>query len=210
MARIPGRNAWLAWPAGLLCATIVAALVWLALPMVPVAITWAGDTLRAATWSPVAASEGEAGPPLLEEAESDRALDCRRLYPDDLWAEIVWRPQALLTQNLAPPTSSVAALTEALAPQVRVTCVWRFDDGGTIATTLARVSADAAPVAEAALRGQAFECATTGDILHCTRSRAGVVEQHALRGELWLSSVVAADAPDAYGDRLAAELWGGE
>ena len=49
MARVGGRNSWIAVPVGLVCAAIVAALVWLSLPMVPVTVAWAGDMLRNAT-----------------------------------------------------------------------------------------------------------------------------------------------------------------
>ena len=49
MARTGGRNAWIAWPAGLLCAAVVVSLAWLAQPMVPVSVAWVGDMLRAAT-----------------------------------------------------------------------------------------------------------------------------------------------------------------
>ena len=49
MARVGGRNSWIAVPVGLGCAAIVGALVWLSLPMVPVTVAWAGDMLRNAT-----------------------------------------------------------------------------------------------------------------------------------------------------------------
>ena len=49
MARVAGRNSWIAVPAGLVCAAVVGTLVWLSLPMVPVTVAWAGDMLRNAS-----------------------------------------------------------------------------------------------------------------------------------------------------------------
>lgn len=208
MARIPGRNSWLAWPAGLVCAAVVAGLVWLSAPMAPVVVAWVGETLRTATSRPVAAPESPPRPPLHAAAESDASLDCRALYPSDLWTELAWRPDGLLAQDLSLPATTVTSLTDALAPQVRVTCGWRFGDGGTLATTLARVGEGAVPVAEAALQGQGFDCAMAGDVLECRRDQGGVVEEHALSGDLWIASVETGPAPDEYGHRLAEALWG--
>lgn len=46
MARVGGRNAAMSWIAGLFCAAVVAALLWLALPMGPMLVQYVGDTLR--------------------------------------------------------------------------------------------------------------------------------------------------------------------
>lgn len=46
MARVGGRNIGISWVAGVLCAGIVAALLWLSLPMIPVLAQFAGDALR--------------------------------------------------------------------------------------------------------------------------------------------------------------------
>lgn len=207
MARIPGRSAWLAWPAGLLCAAVVVALVWLSIPIVPATLTWAGDMLRTATSGPQAAPTTGARASALETAESDADLDCRRFYPADLWTELTWSPRALLEQDFSPSATSVTTLTEALAPVVRVSCRWTFADGATAASTLAKVAPDAAPVAEATLQAAGFACATSGAVLSCTRTEAGTVEEHAFSGDLWLSSVTAGAVPEQYGARLAAGLW---
>ncbi len=37
----------MSWIAGVFCAGVIAALLWLALPMAPVMIDYVGDTLRA-------------------------------------------------------------------------------------------------------------------------------------------------------------------
>lgn len=207
MARIPGRSAWLAWPVGVLCAAVVAALVWLSIPMVPATVAWAGDMLRTATSGPAAAPTEGARPSALETAESDADLDCRRFYPVDLWTELTWSPRTLLVQDFSAPPTAVTTLTEALAPQVRVSCRWTFHDGATASTTLARVTADAAPVAEATLQAEGFSCAASGAVLSCTRTQGGVVEEHAFSGDLWLSSVTSGTVPEAYATRLAAGLW---
>jgi hypothetical protein len=205
VARIGGRNSWLAWPAALLCAAVVAALAWLAQPMLPVAVTWVGDTLRAAT-TPVAPAPEAAS--VAETALAPGDIDCRALYPDRLWAELTWTPSVLLSQGYAAPATAVTALTDALAPSVRITCHWRADGGRTIVSTLAGVAADAGPVADASLRGQGFACTQDADALVCERTAGDVREEHVVRGGLWLSSVETAWHPEGYGDRLATHVWG--
>ena len=205
MARVGGRNSWIAWPAGILCAAVVGTLAWLAQPMLPVSVTWAGDMLRAAT-TPV--------PPVpVVESVATRALapgdiDCRALYPDRLWAELTWTPDVLLSQDTAPPPTEVTTLTDALAPSVRLSCHWRTDDGRTIVSTLAGVAADAGPIADASLRGQDFTCTTDADAVVCARTTGDVIEEQTIRGGLWLSRVERAWHPEAYGARLAAQVWG--
>jgi hypothetical protein len=206
MARIGGRNLWIAVPAGLMCAAVVAALVWLALPMIPVAIAWVGDTLRAATSRPLAApQEVPARPPVVFDDE----LECHGMYPSDLWTELVWTPDSLLSQTRSAPATSVAAVVDALTPTVRLTCSWRARAGAmTISTTLARVGADAVSIAGAALRGAGFACTGADDALSCHRTAGHVIEEHTVRDGFWLSSVETAWHPDDYGERLAAHLFG--
>ncbi len=205
MARTGGRNSWIAWPAGLLCAAAVAALVWLAQPMLSVSVTWMGDMLRATTSEPVAAPVSE---PVATQAIAPGDIDCRALYPDDLWAELTWTPNVLLSQDMSPPATAVTSLTDALVPSVRVTCRWRAGDGRVIVSTLAGVAGDADRIAEAALRGQGFACTADDVALVCTRTAGKVVEEHTIRDGLWLSSVETVWHPDVYGARLAAHVWG--
>lgn len=47
MARVGGRNPVMSWIAGIFCAGVIAALLWLALPMGPMLVGYVGDTLRA-------------------------------------------------------------------------------------------------------------------------------------------------------------------
>jgi len=204
MARIGGRSLWLAWPVGVLCAGIVGALVWVALPAVPGTVNWIGDTLRAATSAPVAAA-----PSPVETAALDPAtdLDCRTLYPDRLWAGLVWGRDVLLAQNLAPPTTGITGLVDALQPVVRVTCSWRSADGQ-IVTTLSRVGTDASTIAEAALLGQGFDCETFGTGVTCRRQRGDIVEEQAVRDGLWLASIETSWLPEDYGTQLSARVWG--
>lgn len=205
LARIGGRNSWIAWPAGLLCAAVVAALAWLAHPLLPVSVAWTGDMLRSATAprpvAPVAESVAS-----LAVAPGD--IDCRELYPDGLWAELTWTPNVLLAQDTAPPATEITTLTDALTPSVRITCQWSADGGRTIVSTLAGVAPDAGPVADASLRGQGFTCVSDSDSVVCTRTTGDVVEEQTVRGGLWLSSVERGWHPDEYGDRLSAHVWG--
>ena len=205
MARTGGRNSWIAWPAGLLCAAIVAALAVLAQPMLPVSLAWMGDMLRATTTPPVAVSPGESVATL---ATQSGDIDCRALYPDSLWAELTWTPEVLLSQGNSAPATAVTALTDALAPSVRVTCHWRAEGGRTISSTLAQVAGDAGAIADASLRGQGFACKADAEAVVCARTAGDVIEEHTIRGGLWLASVETAWHPDAYGTRLATYVWG--
>lgn len=204
MARIGGRSTWLAVPAGLLCAGVVGALVWLALPMLPVSIAWVGDTLRAAT-APQPTPTTVATP--AQDAAAGSAVDCRSIYSDDLWNELLWRPGSLLGQSLAAPTTDARAFADAAAAQVAVTCVWRFDGGG-IVTTLSRVGADAQAIAEPSLGSDGFACTSSDAALECTRTRDGVVEEHTLRDGLWLVSVETGWHPADFGARLERQVFG--
>jgi hypothetical protein len=195
----------IAWPAGLLCAAVVAALAWLAQPMLPVSVAWMGDLLRASTTPPVAAPAGESIATL---ATRPGDIDCRALYPDSLWAELTWTPKVLLSQGDSPPATAVTALNDALAPSVRITCHWRTEGGRSISSTLAEVPDDAGMIADASLRVQGFDCATDAGTVWCARAAGNVIEEHTIRGGLWLSSVETAWHPAAYGTRLATHVWG--
>jgi hypothetical protein len=205
MARIGGRSNWIAVPAGMVCAAVVAALVFLALPMFPVTVDWVGDTLRSATAPRPAPTTA---PTPADRVTASQAVDCRSIYPDALWAELTWRGGALLTQTAGAPATAVTALVDALTPSPRLTCTWRFHGQGAIVTTLAAVADGAASIADAALRGQGFTCETADGALHCTRVQGGVVEEHTMRGGLWLSSMETAWHPEEYGARVEAQVWG--
>ena len=204
MARIGGRNVWIAVPAGMLCAAVVGALVWLSVPMMPVTIAWLGDTLRSAT-APRPSATPQQTP--AQAAADGAAIDCRALYADDLWNELMWRPGSLLNQSLTPPATTATAFADAAAPDVLVTCSWRFDTGG-IVTTLSKVDADALSIAEAALAGDGFSCGATGGATVCVRTRGAVLEEHTFRDGLWLVSVETRWHPDDYGPRLDRSVWG--
>ena len=204
MARIGGRNLWIAVPAGLLCAAVVGALAWLSLPMVPVTIGWVGDTLRTAT-APRPDTAAEDTP--AQTAADGGSIDCRTLYADDLWNELMWRPGSLLNQSKAPPATTATAFAAAAAPDVLVTCTWRFDTGD-IVTTLSKVGPDAASIAEAALASDGFSCHAASGATVCARTQGAVLEEHTLRDGLWLVSVESSWHPEDYGPRLDRTVWG--
>ena len=204
MARIGGRNAWIAVPAGILCGAVVGALVWLSLPMLPVTAAWVGDTLRNAT-APQPSATPQQTP--AQTAADGGAIDCRTLYADDLWNELTWRPGSLLNQSLGPPATTATSFADAAAPDVLVTCTWRFDAGG-IVTTLSKVDPDAATIAEAALSGDGFSCDAARGATVCARTQGSVREEHTLRDGLWLVSVETQWHPDDYGSRLDRTVWG--
>lgn len=198
MARVGGRNSWIAVPAGVVCAAIVAGLAYLALPMVPVSLAWIGDTLRrASTAPPEQAPEAS----VARQAAEGAQIDCRNLYPDDLWNELTWRAGSRLSQTTAAPVTQATSFADAVTPEVVITCEWRSSEGG-IVTTLSRVDADAGSIAEAALAGQGFSCSASDGSLACARTEAGVLEEHTLRDGLWLVSAETKWHPDDYGARL--------
>lgn len=209
MARVGGRNRWIAVPVGLLCAGVVGALVWLATPMLPTTVQWAGETLRGAT-TYVLAQDSDGDPIAVGTASkftTPAESGCRALYPDPLWAELTWTRGALLTQTVIPPPTAVEPLTEALAPAVLVTCGWRADGDLQLSTTVSRVAVDAPAIAQATLEGAGFRC-TTGAVLTCTRASGDVIEEHLLRDDLWVSTVETSWHPLDYGAQITTRLWG--
>ena len=204
MARIGGRNSWIAVPAGMLCAGVVAGLLWLSLPMVPVSIAWIGDTLRSAT-APRPAPTTATTP--AQDVAAGEQVDCRSLYSDDLWNELMWHPGSLLNQTHAAPATQAQAFADAVDADVVVTCTWRFESGG-IVTTLARIDADSSAIAEASLEADGFACEANGEALACSRTQGDVLEEHTLRDGLWLVSVETGWHPKKFGERLEHEVFG--
>ncbi|HWL77023.1 hypothetical protein [Microbacterium sp.] len=202
MARTGGRNLWIAVPAGLLCAAIVVALAYFAMPMVPLSVAWAGEVLRAAT---TPKDPGETPTPI---AMAERP-DCRDLFPDDLWIELVWSRDALLAQSIAVPDTMPPTLVEALTPTVLVTCVWRGTDGRQLVTSLARIPDETAPIAEASLRAEGFLCRkVAGGALICRQPSGDNLVQQVLRDGVWLSIAERGWHPPGFADRLTAHVWG--
>ncbi|WP_141929830.1 hypothetical protein [Microbacterium sp. SLBN-146] len=204
MARIAGRSLWLAIPVGILSVAVVGALVWLAVPMIPVAVAWVGDSLRATA---VAADEAADEPSPAEVLAVDGTLDCRDLYPDQLWAELIWHGDVLLSQGTTRPTIAAPELLDALAPTVRLSCSWALGSGGSISSALMSVAADSGPIVEASLAAQGFSCTNDDAGLTCTRSRGSDTESHVLRDGLWLSNVATGWSPDDYSGRLTTFIW---
>jgi len=202
MARLGGRSAWIAWPAGLLCAAVVLALAVLAAPGLPGAVSLVGDTLRAASADAAAAAAAEA------EQEDAPAQTCRDLYPRRLWSTLVWTPEALLSQVRTPPASTPEAVAAA-APTVVVTCRWRGMADTAIATTVSTVSPEGAAAVPATLSTQGFACATVGETVHCERSAGDVREVHDLRGDRWVSTTLTGWAPEGYAEVVASRAFGG-
>jgi hypothetical protein len=202
MARIGGRSAWLAWPAGLLCAAVVAALLVLAAPGVPRAVSFIGDTLRAATTAAGAHAMASPSPD-----DDLPASDCRSLYTQPMWATLVWSPNALLSQVRTAPLSTPEAVA-AGAPSVVVTCHWRGMAGAFISTTVSTLGADASSAVQAALSAQGFACRVDAETTHCERTTGDTREVHDLRGDRWVSSTLAGWTPDGYAEVVASRAFG--
>lgn len=193
VAKIGGRSAWLAWPAGLVCLGVVLTLVVMAAPGVPAAVDFVGSTLRGGT----AARAAEAAEAERRERIGEAATDCRSLYPDRLWAELTWTPEVLLSQNGDAPAVDESLLA-ALTPAVRFTCAWRLEDGRSIRSTVSTVPDGGASIAQAALSAVGFGCSVEGERVHCERSADGVTEVHDLQGETWLATVMDRWTSDDY------------
>lgn len=206
MARTGGRSLWLAVPIGLICLVVVGALGWFAAPSVPGVVGFVGDALRFGSAQSV---EADPTPPPADvvTAEGFTDIDCRALYPNDLWADVVWSPDALLAQSTDDPTTAAEGLIEVLSPAVAVTCSWR-SEYGTLATSLSTVGEDAVTVADAALRGQGFSCDTGEGSLTCTRMSGADIETHTIRDGVWLVTVESAWHPEDYAARIVAQVWG--
>jgi hypothetical protein len=202
VAKVGGRSAWIAVPAGVFCIAVIGVLVWLAAPGIPPAVSFIGDTLRDATSAPLADGEGADG----EAAEP--ATDCRSLYPDRLWAELTWTPEVLLSQTMAAPATTTT-LTQALTPTVRFTCTWNTEDGRAVSSTLADIPAGASAVAQAALSSEGFTCSAESDSVHCERASGDVTEIHDVRGAVWLSSVLTTWLPEDYAVQTASRAFAG-
>jgi len=198
MARLGGRNLWIAWPAGIICTVVVAVLVVLALPGIPGTVTFVGDTLRAAGATPTAVASEEPPTP---------ATTCRELYTSELWSSLVWSRDNLLSQRRTPAASTPEAVAASGATVV-VTCHWRGGAGQALETTVSTVTPEGASAVQATLSSQGFGCQVSGDTVHCERESGGVVEVHDLRGDRWVSSTLTNWAPEGYAGIVASRAFG--
>ncbi|GAA1706893.1 hypothetical protein GCM10009808_26130 [Microbacterium sediminicola] len=194
----------MAVPFLVIIAGIVGALVWFAIPAVPMVIGWASGTAEnAGTY--LAASE-EPQVRAIDGLDAT-AVDCRELYPAGLWNELTWSADVILTQTEERPVTAVAGLVDALAPTAARTCRWS-NGSGEVVTTFAAVGDGSAGLAEASLAGQGFSCAQNDDVLTCTGESDAGSEYQVVAGNLWVSTVESGWQPDTYNDRLVAYLWG--
>jgi len=200
---IGGRQGWIAWPAGVLCAGVVAGLVWLAAPGIPGAVQLVGDLLR----SGASTSTTKAGPRPIQSIGTALSDDCRSLYPDGLWSRLTWQPHTVLDQSQDEPATSAKAVRDALRPRVLMTCMWRDAEGGQVVTTLAKVDVSDGAIAGAGLASQGFTCVDAGEGVRCSKTSGDVTETDIVRGGMWLSTVETAWHPDGYVDALAGRLW---
>ena len=201
---IGGRSGWIAWPAGVLCLGVVAGLVWLPAPGVPAAVQFVGAVLRSASQP---RSDAASSPRPIESIGTALTDDCRSLYPDGLWSQLTWQPHVVLNQTQDAPDTSAATVRDALQPDVLMTCTWRESGGGTVTTTLARVDAEAAAIAQPGFAGQGFVCAGSGDGVQCTKTAGETAEVEIVRGGMWLSTIERQWHPARYTEQLVQRLW---
>lgn len=198
MARVGGRSAWIAWPAGVLCAAVVATLFVLAAPGLPGAVTFVGDTLRTGSTTPPYTDAPRVPGP---------AGTCRDLYTQPMWSALVWSPEALLTQRRTTALSTPEAVAAA-APTPVITCHWRGEGGRWLETSVAAVSPEGAAAVQSTLTAQSFTCTAAEATVHCERQADGVTEIHDLRGDRWVSSTFSGWMPDGYAAVVASRAFG--
>lgn len=192
MARVGGRNAFIAWVVGLGCAAVVVALAYLALPLLPATVDWVAQ--QAGEPSGAAGVDDELAP--------TEPTECRELYVDALWSALVWAPGSELAPSIDPPTTTATDVVEALGPEVRMTCSWTSDNGE-IHTTVAAVATDAGAIATSALPSLGFDCAGRDGRVRCTREDGDLVETIETGGGLWLSTSQTGWYPSDYTRRTA-------
>lgn len=203
MARIGGRNSFMAWVVGLGCAAVVTGLVALAVPAIPTGIQLIGDTLRGGASAPQAAAER------VSVERETTTPECRALYTEALWAQLTQRVGGDPVQDLTPPVTVASGLATALAPAVRVTCAFTAPNAGAIVTSVSDVAGDAADVAEATLLAAGFDCIGFGDGIRCTASTDAGVEEQIVRDGVWVATTYQGWRPDHYVERMAQQVWPG-
>lgn len=200
LAQIPGRKMWLAAPVAVVSVLIVLVLVVLAAPMVPAIGAWIFSTAQNAV------SEDDP----VELVTSSEIHDCRDLYPQDLWADIMWTDGPLLSQKrvLVLPDAATESLAQSLEVSGVLTCQWQRDVSGSLETSLMQVPEETVSIAQASLTAAGYECGSTGSAISCRLEKGGVVSLQSFGGSWWLSTAVSDWDVERYGERLTAYLWG--
>lgn len=201
MARIGGRNSFMAWVVGLASAAVVAVLLVLAVPAIPAGIQMIGDSLRSSTSAPVAQGESTVVAPA-----STTPL-CQGLYTEALWAELTQRAGGDPVQDTSAPRVSATSLVTSLAPQVTASCTFTGINTGSIVTTVAKVDAGADRVARSTLEAAGYGCEDYGNGVRCRITTAAGVEDQIVRDGIWLASVFSGWQPDRYTERVALQIW---
>lgn len=204
MARIGGRNAFIAWVVGIGCAATVAVLAVLAVPLLPASLAWVGG-VGAAVNPPVATSDPVAAGD--DDAAAGVPTECPQLYDEALWATMRFARGSVLTPSVDAPATTATSLVTALQPQVTLTCAWHAD-AGTVTTTLATVAPDAGAIAAAALPASGFGCEAQGERTRCTRTDGDLTETIEAGAGLWLSTSEQGWHPAEYVRRIADRVWG--
>ncbi len=199
VSRTGGRNSVAAWIIGVVCLAVVVTLLVLALPVLPATPGWVRDLFGSEETSEEVVDEPGA-----------LANNCRDLYADAQWAGLQWTPESALVPSTDAPQTTVPEVTEALDPQVRVTCDWSSEDG-TISTTVAEVGSDAGDIIAAGLPEKGFTCTEiteVADRVRCVRSTdEGALETIEAGSGLWVSSLHEGWTPDQYASRIALRVW---
>lgn len=200
MARVGGRNAFIAWVVGIGCAAILGVLAFLAVPLLPASVSWVGNVVERPTSQPAADDVQETAP-------EGTIAECDQLYGEALWAALRFEDGAVLTPSTDAPTTTAAALVSALQPQVQLTCSWTAEIGS-VTTTLATVATDAGAIAASALPASGFTCEAIEDRTRCARTDGDLTETIEAGGGLWVSTSESAWHPAGYTARVADRVWG--
>lgn len=193
----------MAWIIGVVCVGAVAALVLLALPILPFSVDLFRQGNDTASQSP----------------DTDAVTDgsCREMYVEPLWATLEWTPGSSLEVSTEAPDSAAPEVVTALDLVVDVRCDWT-SDRGTIATTRASVASDAGDILRSALPPLGFVCTDITEgapRVRCVlvgKNDAGEtirIETIEAGEGTWVSSVQEGWWPEQYATRVGNQVWNG-
>lgn len=195
MARIGGRNLGFAWFIGILSLGAVALLVFLAAPMLPSVLSWAGGIIFVAEPTPTPT------PPTADELKK-----CEDLAGESLSDKLAAEHGFSVIPSRDAPVTSATAFVAALKPTVSITCTWHSDEG-TLSATRASVGTDAGSIAQSGLPARGFTCEQVSGRVVCTRASHGDIETISAGGGTWLSTSEKGWHPEQFADQLAATVW---
>ena len=217
VARIAGRSSWFAWFVGLLCAAVLAALVYLAAPLGPAIGDW---TVRTVANGLQQLSGTPSTPPTDGQAQPETPVagpivptNCEGLFSAEQNRQLAGDVQATMSVGSGEALIAVPGIAELLGAVPALDCRWVTPAGGSAQAIVATVTEGAAGTAEEMLRALGFDCTALDGGVQCVRSTdataeaAGSVETHVVRGTVWVASLTTGWQPDGFAEAVDAAVW---